>query len=316
MPLPEIAILAERLGVDLGPSDERTKAKLLSLIDRELRDLQVPEPSAEQHERQIVLVEARGELLENGDAASLPSTDLVSLSAVNKMLENFQRSVAQAPISSNFRVGPAEVMRTTVKSTATQASADFTKKRIIPLSVAGGLVATIYGYRRFFGVGELRLSANEFPLFFGGSIMVLGLIYGVLWLAQVTSNRVLRALYNPDAQEEALNQLISDTSDFFGDHSNREIGIETLTDDGRAEWAVARDDDSFIISRALYRDALSDLSFGRGRGGRLLTLLSTMDLVAATDDATGLALDRLIDLGIIESIVYRRRHGFRVIPTK
>lgn len=312
-----MTVLAARLGIILGPDEQQTKEKLLSAIRRELKDLQVPEPNEEQKARQVVLMKAHEELMENGNTTALPSTDLVPISLVSQIIQSIQTSAAQQPTIASARVDPTSVMRTTVKPTATQASSDFTKKRIIPFSVAGGLIVTAYGFRTYFGekIGEIRLPSDLFYPFIWTTAVAIVIGYGIFWVGQTSSNRVLRALYSPDVQEAALESHLSDTADYFGQHGNREFGIDRLEDEGKLEWAVAHDDNSFIISRAMYRVTLRDLAYGRGSlVNRAMTLLSTIDLDAATDDATGLALDRLVDLEIIESVVYRRRQGFRVIP--
>jgi hypothetical protein len=71
----ELSEIAARLGTDLGTGP--TKERLLTAIDSELKDLQVPQTTAAQHERQVALVAARAELRGTGSSHVDPSKDLV-----------------------------------------------------------------------------------------------------------------------------------------------------------------------------------------------------------------------------------------------
>lgn len=306
MPIPEIPDLTGSLEFDLG--DEPTKEELLSAIDAELRELQMPQPDSAQHDRQIRLVQARGELLGHRKAGVPPSKDLVSVSPEAQMMEIYRESMTNKNQTTTMpRPDPMEAMRTTVKATATQASSDFTKARTVPFATASTLIVAVYGLRTFFNVGEMELPSEWFyPIFWGAAVFIIG-GYIAVNLAQRKASRVLRSLYNPDVQESALNFIEEETSDYFGDHSQRMI--EVSKNHGRSHRAVD-DGNGFIISRGLYQDSLSDTAGNNS----LVGFLSTIDLAAATEDATGLALDRLCELKIVEPVVYRRRHAFRLIP--
>lgn len=312
MPHPGIPDLAARLGIGLGPGVEPTKENLLSAINVELRDLQVPQPTAAQHARQVALIEARGELLGTGQAGGVPSTDLVPVSLVSQMVEAFQKNLAKEPTAAPSRPDATLTMRTNVKATATQASADFTKARSLPFAGAGALILSAYGVRTYFNVGDVELPSDWFYPLFWTAVLVIGVGYLASTMAQRQASRILRALYNPDVQEEALNRLGDESSDYFGSHSQRMIEMDG-EEPGRSHRAIDSGD-GIIINRSLYRYALRDIAYGRiGSLGPLVDLLSTIDLAAATDDATGLALDRLCDLKIIEPVVYQRRQAFRLI---
>ncbi|MHA6694637.1 hypothetical protein [Homoserinimonas sp. A520] len=312
MPLLGIPDLAARLGIDLGPGAEPTKESLLSAINVELRDLQVPQPSPEQHRRQLALIEARGELLGTSQAGASSSTDLVPVSLVSQMMEAFQKNIAKEPIVTPSRPDPTLTMRTNVRVTATQASADFTKARSLPFAGVGALILSAYGLRTYFNVGDVELpSAMFYPLFW---VAVIVIVFGYLasTMAQRKASGILRALYNPDVQEEALNRLGEESSDYFGSHSQRIIEMDG--EPGRSHRAID-DGAGIIINRSLYRYALRDVAYNYRGGARrsFVDLLSTIDLAATTEDATGLALDRLCDLKIIEPVVYQRRQAFRLI---
>lgn len=308
MPLLGIPDLAARLGIDLGPGIEPTKESLLSAINVELRDLQVPQLSPEQKKRQVDLMEGRDEILGTGQAEASASTDLVPVSLVSQMVEVFQKNMAKEPTITPSRPDPTLTMRTNVKATAAQASADFTKARSLPFAGAGALILSAYGLRTYFNVGDVELPSGLFYPLFGVAVFVIVFGYLASAMAQRQASGILRALYNPDAQEEALDRLADESSDYFGSHSQRMVEMDGEA--GRSHWAID-DGAGIIINRSLYRYTLRDVAYG-GRKS-FVDLLSTIDLAAATDDATGLALDRLCDLKIIEPVVYQRRQAFRLI---
>lgn len=312
MPLLVIPDLAARLGIDLGPGVKPTKESLLSAINVELRDLQVPQPSPVQHRRQLALIEARGEILGTGQQGA-SSTDLVPVSLVSQMIEAFQKDIAKEPIVTPSRPDPTLTMRTNVRATATQASADFTKTRSLPFAGAGALILSAYGLRTYFNVGDVELPSAMFYPLFGVAVIVIVFGYLASTMAQRKASVILRALYNPDAQEEALNRLGEESSDYFGSHSQGIIERHG-GEPGRSHRAID-DGAGIIINRSLYRYALHDVAYEYtgGAWGSLIDLLSTIDLAAAAEDATGLALDRLCDLKIIEPVVYQRRQAFRLI---
>ncbi|MCO4263753.1 hypothetical protein NG697_12610 [Pseudarthrobacter sp. MDT3-26] len=311
MPHTGIHDLAARLGIDLDLSVEPTKEDLLSAINVELRDLQVPQPTAAQHARQVALIEARGELLGTGQAGASPSTDLVPVSLVSQMVEAIQSNLAKEPMAAPSRPDATLTMRTNVKATATQASADFTKARSLPFAGAGALAVSAYGLRTYFNVGDVELPSDWFYPLFWTAVFIIGVGYLASTVAQRQASRILRALYNPDIQEEALNHLGDESVDYFGSHSQRMIEMDG--EPGRPHRAIDSGD-GIIVNRSLYRYGLRELAYGRvGSLRSVVDLLSTVDLAAATDDATGLALDRLCDLKIIEPVVYQRRQAFRLI---
>lgn len=309
MPHPGIPDLAARLGIDLSPGVEPTKEDLLSAINIELRDLQVPQPTAAQHARQVALIGARGELLGTGQAGASPSADLVPVSLMSQMVEAFQKNLTKEPTAAPSRPDATLTMRTNVKATATQASADFTKARSVPFAGAGALILSVYGLRTYFNVGDVELPSEWFYPLFWAAVFVIGVGYLASTMAQRQASRTLRALYNPDVQEEALNRLGDESSDYFGSHSQRMIVMGGA--DGRPHRAIDYGD-GIIINRSLYQYVLRDVAYRRA-WRPFVDLLSTVDLAAATDDATGLALDRLCDLKIIEPVVYQRRQAFRLI---
>lgn len=309
MPLSEIPEIAAHLEIDLGT--EQTKERLLTAIHVELRDLQVPQPTAAQHERQVALIEARDQLLATDRGHAQPSMDLVPVSLVNQMLAAMQMGAAKEPIGRVPRPDPSMTMRTNAKAAATQASADFTKARSLPFAGAGALVLSVYGLRTYFNVGDLQIPSELFYPFLVAAVFVIIVGFGLSTVVQRRATFILRKLYDPDVQEEALSRLGEESADFFGSHGQREF--ETDSQHGRPQRALD-DGDGIIINRPLYRYALRDAAYGHSWGSTLIRLLSTVDLAAAADDAAGLALDRLSDLKIVEPVVYRRRQAFRLVP--
>ena len=303
----ELSEIAARLEIDLG--SEPTKERLLTAINTELRDLQLPQTTEAQQERQVSLVAARGELTGKGSNHVDPSKDLVPLSLISQVVAAIQAGAVNEPMGTAQRPDPTLTMRTNVKAAATQASADFSKARSWPFSAAGALLVSAYGLRTYFNVGDLQLPSELFYLFLGLAALAIVLGFSLSTWSQRLATLALRRLYDPDVQEEALNRLSEESQDFFGSHSEREfVGRERHGISLRA----VDDGGGIIINRPMYRDALQ----GTAHGGRsaLVYLLSTVDLEAAADDAAGLALDRLSDLKILEPVVYQRRQAFRLVP--
>jgi hypothetical protein len=303
----ELSEIAARLEIDLGIGP--TKERLLTAIDTELKDLQVPQTTEAQNDRQVALVAARAELTGTGSSRVDPSKDLVPLSLISKVVAALQTGAAKESMGTAPRPDPTLTMRTNVKAAATQASADFSKARSWPFATAGALLVSVYGLRTYFNVGDLQLPSELFYPFLGVAALAIVVGFSLSTVAQRRATRDLRRLYDPDVQEEALNRLSEESVDFFGSHGEREfVGRERS---GRSPRAVD-DGGGIIINRPMYRDALQ----GTAHGGRsaLISLLSTVDLEAAADDAAGLALDRLSDLKILEPVVYQRRQAFRLVP--
>lgn len=323
MPPTELTALAARLGLELDEDEELTQEIVKKAITRELGGLQSAKDSKFKHQRQVALTSALDELEAAAATSSPASTELVHIpaAAFSQMIELLQKNAAPPPAPPIVppRPDPESIMRTHVKATATQASTDFTKKRSVPFATASALIASVFGLREIFNVGEVQVSPALFYPLFGIAAVAIVIGYGLAWKAQGRANHILRALYDPDIQEEALNSIGSDSADYFGDHSPRVF--ESERDWGNTEWAIAEDAGSFIINRGMYRDSLANVAYIKsdwiGHRSRTLPfqgLLTTIDLEAAGDDATGLALDRLIELKIIEPVIFRRRQGFRLIP--
>ena len=303
----ELSEIAARLGIDLGT--ERTKDRLLTAIDSELKDLQVPQTTAAQHERQVALMAARAELRGPGSSHTDPSTDLVPLSLVSQVVAAMQTGAVKDQMGTAPRPDPTLTMRTNVKAAATQASADFSKARSWPFATAGALLVSVYGLRTYFNVGDLQLPSELFYPFLGIAAFAIVIGFGLSTAAQRRATLFVRRLYDPDVQEEALNRLSDESGDFFGSHGEREF--VRRDHHGRSPRAVD-DGGGIIVNRPMYRDALQATAHG-GRSA-FISLLSTVDLEAAADDAAGLALDRLSDLKIVEPVVYQRRQAFRLVP--
>lgn len=317
----ELTAFAARLGLELAEGEELTHELVKKAIMREIGGLQSAEISQFEARRRVVLTSALGELEAAAATPSPNSTELVHIPAVafTQIMELFQKNAAPTPAIAPLLPDPVAAMRTNVKATATQASTDFTKKRSAPFATAGALIVSTFGLREVFNVGELEVPSEVFYPSFWIATAAIICGWALSRVAQTRSARVLRALYDSDLQEDALEIIRSDSSDHFGQHSSQVFESKRYWVD--SQWAVAQEDDSFIFNRGMYRDNLVNRTFMRThrsyfirRAMDHLEALSTIDLDAAADDATGLALDRLTDLKIIEPIVFRRRQGFRIIP--
>lgn len=307
MSISEIPEIAAHLGIDLGT--QQTKERLITAIHVELRDLQVPQPTPAQHERQVALIEARDELVGTVRGHTQPSMDLVPVSLVSQMLAAMQTDPGKESLGR--RPDPSSTMRTNAKTAATQASVDFTKARSLPFAGAGALVLSVYGLRSYFDVDDPQIPSELFYPFLAVAVVVIIFGFGLSTVVQRRATFILRKLYDPDIQEEALNRLGEESADFFGSHGQREF--ETASKHGRPQWALD-EGAGIIINRPLYRYALRDVAYGYSGDSVSIRLLATVDLAAAADDAAGLALDRLCDLNIVEPVVYKRRQAFRLVP--
>lgn len=323
MPLPEIQDIAKRLEITLKPGEELTEDNLLSAIHAELRDLQVPEQNEAQRARHLALMLGREEIMGISQTSPSPSTDLVPLSFVSQVLDLLQKSTPQVATPSPPRPDPAVLMRTHVKAASTKASSDFAKKRSLPFAGAGALIASAYGLRTYTNVEDLKFSSDFFYPFFWLSVVAIVIGYAISLIAQRRAERMLRGFYNPDLQESALDILAN-----YQDHDlyhDRDLEyLHPALQHRERQW---RDDEGpQIFTRPTFRLHLRNI-VARGSGPRFrfwprslnryvnhgLDLLATVDLEAALDDAAELALDRLIELKIVESVVGGRRQGFRII---
>ena len=294
-------LLAESLGIDPEPPSVDA---LIREIDRELAELQIPDLNPHQHERQIALIVARQSL----DARpQKPSTELVQLSmmtAIEKLVAAVVESKQSTEPAPAPRPDPVDVMRTNVKATEVRATTDFRRGRTLPFAGLGSLIAAVWAARSVFGVGAPEIPAQVFYTT-GGAFVILGIYtYVLLWFIQHRADGVLRRFYDPDVQEEALEGV---TRVSYGPFVHNDL--ERHRQDGNEERS------SSPFTRTNYRHSLADRSGYRRLRPSVFNLsplrLSTVDLESALVDAAGLALDRLIDIGIVEGLVLDGRHVYR-----
>ena len=297
------------VGEGLGFTDEFASLdELIRVIDRELAGLQIPEPSPQQHERQVALLAARHLLTGQNQKPSSELVQLSMMSAIEKLVD--LAVAASRPPASNptTRPDPAVVMRTNVKAAAMQATSDFRRGRTLPFAGVGAIVGAILTARGLFGVGEVQIDPALFYSIAAAALGVSVLGYTFLRFVQNRAERVLRRLYDVEVQEEALElTLREDVRHFLANGIDRRLG--------RSRYVTQREDEFSPFQRGDYREALAILS-GLRRSHALplgLFSLSTVDFDSALDDAAGLALERLIDLNILEGVIVRGRLMYRAV---
>lgn len=175
--------------------------------------------------------------------------------------------VAAAVAGSRAESSPEEKLRKGVQVAATQARKDFRSSRSWPLAGFGVVAAFAWSQRETvaadFGLtGTLTLSTLTLAF-----VLLALLWYLAAWAVTRRDERMLRMLYLPETHAEVLGSL-----------SGREI------------FAVPD------FRRELRDGAYSTRTF------LWPSILSTVDLRAAIDDATDLAIERLVKLGVIEPV--------------
>lgn len=263
----------ERLASDLGYNwDGGDQKDLERIIERELRDLQIETLSLTQAERRRVLTEAHGRLQKQADDG--PSTEIVALSPT--ALGDLVRA---AVVASSPRPSPEERMRAGAQVAVTQARKDFRNGRTLPLAGSGAAAAFLWSQRATFGVDLTGVGATLFGF---GALSALLLACSFLlasWRGQQRDLHRLKSLYSPVTQAAALRHMSA---------------LEFTLDD--------------------YRNHLGRLSLDRRFNGGPVhrSILSTVDLESALDDASELALERFTKLRVIEPVVSWTGMDYRI----
>ena len=292
-----------RRAAELGiPLNEVTLQGLKAAIRRELRGLQGDDLTQFERDRLSVLTGALDAT--PARTAQAASTDLITIGS--KALEGIIRA-ATAPLRADSN--PESAMKQSVFVASTQARKDFRSARTLPFAGFGALVLAAWGFRDSFGAGFTAVGTTAFTI---GMALVLFLALGVYWLAHLAQRRderTLRVLYRLDTQAEALSYVVNELSEFTFLRSDFEHSLFVAS----------------VHESRLGREAFRQRPFSRFSA---LGSLSTVDLPAALDDATDLALARFVKLGTIapsdtlqmqftvadESRQDFRRRGLRLDP--
>jgi hypothetical protein len=274
--------LAERLHLDAGA--DPTVDTVSAAVRRKLLGLQKADLTTAEEADRLELTMALAELEPS------PSKDVVPIpqDVMGRLLDIVETSVAQKP---EPKADPTIEMRRVAKTSATKASSDFTKVRTLPLAGLGGVVAVLWGLTSAFDVDIPKLDATSFSIGALFILLVCAIGLTVAAYAQRRALQILRRLYDPRIQEDALGEMPD------------------------------------LFERSLYGEALSSFAFPQSRRAfgqygysgphrripLLVRNLSTVDFLSAITDATELALSRLEDLRVIETVVVNRRQGYRFV---
>ncbi|WP_104082766.1 hypothetical protein [Cryobacterium sp. Y11] len=248
---------------DLGiVLDDETTEALEREIRRQLVNLQTTELNREQADRRVALTEALVRIQHEG-GARLASTELVTLSP--GALAELVKLAAGHTASEQ---SPEERMRKGVQVAATQARKDFRNSRTLPLAGFGALVAFVWAQRESFGID---LTGSGQAVFGWGALVVVVLaleIYLFSWTSQQHDARRLRSLYLPDVQAGVLQDFI--------------------------------DRPTFMLGE--FREGLGHAVNIRAGNLSASRLFSTVDLESALHDASEMAIERFLKLGVIEPV--------------
>jgi len=297
----QVASLADEIGVELD--DEAGAQDLIAAINRELGDLQAAELSVSQKERQLVLMAARQKAL-HLRSASQPSTDVVlSRAAFDSLLAVAVANATRVGEQSSAPAGTDEVktMRDHFVAAATKASRDYSRRVTVPLTIFSLVVAAAWSAKGAFGVVVPKVSFASWTITSLVALALCACVWGLAWMERLIDSGELRLLYLPESQEAALRRAAT----------MKDVRMGRVTAKG-AKVINGR----VTIDRGGYESALmhvvafdSPMKIGSIPVFVAIQVVrrffSNVDRTAAADDATELALLRLVKLGLLEPIVHR-----------
>ncbi len=278
-------------------TDDNSRAGIQRAVERRLRELQA-ESAEETSEEYHGLVEAREFLARPGQDVPPTSTDLVRLTP--KSLERLVELAADTGGRAAPKAEPAEVRMTAHRTaTATKASADFRYGRTLPIGAGATLVVWLISTRESFGVDTPQVSQG-FWAAFAVAVVAIGLmLYLLATRQQRHAESILRGLYSPDIQGQALHAAFEREDETQEDVDARQhLRYNSNQPNDLLESAITRSSfRHYLVAEAVDRQ--------RPYGGHgLIALvpslsLSTVDLSGAAQDAAGLALERLTEMGVL-----------------
>lgn len=273
----EIAAYAQSLGIDLP---RRTEDSLRSAIQSELKTLQGGTLSPDQTERRRVLTDELVQL-RDGDEKK-PSTELVPISP-NAIAE----IVKAAVMAQNPGLSAEDKMRTGVHVTATQAKKDFRNERTWPFAGLGAVVAFVWSQRDALGVDLTGVGSAWWAAGALTTLLMALCWYMLAYRAQRSDERRLRRLYSPSTQGRALRRMF-DPPTF------------TLDKYRFALWRASCEEHEYVTPDGHPVDL--PRAPQRFRHRTLVSMLSAVDVESAVEDASMLALERFVRLGVIEPV--------------
>ena len=267
-------VLADR-GLELPEETQATTDALLDALSRRMAPLQgaTDNDNKELHRRLL----AAHEFVRNLDPARPGGQELVIMPPY--MLEKLIDAVSQ----SNRPVGPSAMARLTEsKSIAvTRASKDFTKARTLPLVGVGAVAVFLWTARDTLKVEVPSISAALYGVVSLGIFFACVLALTVAKLAQSRAEGTLRSIFDPDVQGEALRYVLNEGPGIRG-HRGPATRCCTRRESRHSLWGRA--------TRGGPTSRPSEIMW---------SVLHTVDLAGALDDAVPAALDRFVELGVL-----------------
>jgi hypothetical protein len=306
-----IAEIAADEDLGLGPVEPTANA-VRRAIDNRLRLLQ---PETTEHTsvlfRQLVAARVAIDELESADKKGEDAQLVpITTAALERMLSAIARPT-QPTEAARSQVN--ERMQSSRAVAITKASRDFRNYRKLPLAGLSAIAAAIWATRQAFGANLTHIGTIVWSSAAGGFILIAILFLAGLSRIQGEDEEILRRLYDPDVQVDAL--IFLKRWEFKGPFTRNDIRLaiwyesahRSVPQDGwRDVWVIRR----WRISRGRrYRPTFERnermlQSYRRNvrRGGRnwALALASTTDFIGALDDAAELSITRFIEIGLLE----------------
>jgi hypothetical protein len=129
------------------------------------------------------------------------SAELVPLSFLERVLDIIQKPV---PTSGPGEPPPIERMRKSRSVAITKASEDFRKRRTLPTAGIGAIAAAVWATRQIFGVNVTHVGTINWAIGAGSVVIIAVILLLLMRKAQRNDEQVLRQLYDPDVQGSAL----------------------------------------------------------------------------------------------------------------
>jgi len=297
--------------VGISGSDAAGHRDTVREIDKNLLDLQA-EPGGTATDRYRDLISARAILTGGGSSANDPGTDLMAIP--RRSWELAIASIASASASKSKKTpGNAEAKRMQKHAVVakTKATSDFRKSRSLPLGGLAGLTGAVWGTRETFGVNLTDTGTIVWSLV---SLYVISVAV-IAWVISARhtrrDERYLRRLYDTSTQGFALETAAARRSRY-----GAEVEFDRH-DFARARWdhsTGGRHGEEVEFDRHDFARALWDHST-RGRRRIAPSILSTVDLESALDDASNLALERFMELKLVEAVYLGPIERIRLVGT-
>lgn len=264
-------------------------------VETRLKELQASTVDSTSEEYRL-LVEAR-EFLERNETENFPPTATtsavvpLSMSSLEKLIDGVvdrQRSERSSEHEHSVEAVESRTAQHTVAA-VTKASQDFRRARSLPLAGLGGATATLWGSRETFGTDLSGVGTAAWSVGCAVILLFIALLFMAAKHSQSRDEEVLRNLYDPDVQSEALQKTLESAS-VFG---------ETMF--SRREYRVVL----LIMSAGLEVRPIYYRELETARDVRTGRRMSTVDLKNAATDAGNLAIERFLAANVLVSV----RHG-------